>query len=569
MKINRTISLLLACLAGACSFISQAAAATLTGTVVTPTPSTPVNLTAEGTLDWAEWGFGGNPYAFNDMAPGGGPISNYTQIGDLSQAVFGYSPTGIPLIWDNGNPTLSANGDEEGIYVGYQGGNGFQITVPADMTPKFLKIYTGCYGEQLHLNATLSDASAPTYDDYSVTDPTESGVTGVYTIKFAAASSSQTLTVNLDAGTNVFDTNYANTTLQAASLFGQAPAIGGSQPASQTNWVGLNAQLTVQASGDPGVPLSYQWWVEANRVFVPLADGGQISGSTTPTLTISNLVSANATNYYVVITNVYGAATSSVATLAVLPITGTLNGTAVAAPATADLTAEGTLDWAHWGLNVATDFDDKEGGGNQISNITLIGPSQNGPFQYDNALVAYSWGDGTPDTTAAVTTTGIYFNNFDNGYQITVPADTTKRILRVYAGGWNTTVHFGASLSDESAPPYIDESHCYCRRCRPHGCLYDRVCRGIGGPDPYGQRLLFNRAVATCTLMAATLYWPAAATLWTQPASQTGLGWVQRAVYGPMLRVGRRWLTNGGRNRAVFMRRWPTAAKSPAQRRPL
>ena len=70
MKTNRTISLLLACLAGACFFISQAAAATLTGTVATPTPSTPVNLTAEGTLDWAEWGFGGKPDAFNDMAPG-------------------------------------------------------------------------------------------------------------------------------------------------------------------------------------------------------------------------------------------------------------------------------------------------------------------------------------------------------------------------------------------------------------------------------------------------------------------------------------------------------------------
>jgi hypothetical protein len=513
--------MLLACLAGACFFSSQATAGTLTGTVVTPTPSTPVNLTAEGTLDWAEWGFGGNPYAFNDMAPGSGPISDFTQIGDLSQAVFGYSPTGVPLIWDNGDPTLSANGDQEGIYVGYQGGNGFQFTVPADMTPKFLKIYTGCYGEQLHLNASLSDASAPAYDDYSVTDPTESGVTGVYTIKFAAASSGQTLTVNMDAGANVFDTNYANTTLQAASLFGQAAAIGGNQPASQTNWVGLNAQLTVEASGDPGVPLAYQWWVEANRVFVPVVDGSQISGSTSPTLTISNLVFANATNYFVVVTNVYGTATSSVASLTVLPITGALNGTTATAPATANLTAEGTLDWAHWGLNVATDFDDKEGGGNQISNITLIGPSQNGPFQYGNALVAYSWSDGTPDTTAAGTTTGVYFNDFDNGYQITVPADTTKRILRVYAGGWNTTVHFGASLSDESAPPYIDESLV----TGPNDQAVDVYTIDYAAASA-GQTLtvtVYNLTYGgNCTLMAATLSGPSP-NIVNPPASQTGL----------------------------------------------
>jgi hypothetical protein len=48
-------------------------------------------------------------------------------------------------------------------------------------------------------------------------------------------------------------------------------------------------------------------------------------------------------------------------------------------------------------------------------------------------LVAYSWSDGTPDTTAAGTTTGVDFNDFDDGYQITVPADQTKRS---HAHGW-------------------------------------------------------------------------------------------------------------------------------------
>ena len=76
---------------------------------------------------------------------------------------------------------------------------------------------------------------------------------------------------------------------------------------------------------------------------MPLADGGQISGSTTPTLTISNLVFANATNYFVVVTNVYGAVTSSVASLTVLPPTGTLQGgvdTNIASLTVVNLTAK-------------------------------------------------------------------------------------------------------------------------------------------------------------------------------------------------------------------------------------
>ena len=100
-----------------------------------------------------------------------------------------------------------------------------------------------------------------------------------------------------------------------------------------------------------------------------------------------------------------------------------------------DLTALGTLDWAAWGLNVATDFDQKTGGTNQISNFTLLGPAPNGPYRYNNALAAFSWSDGTPDPTAAATTTGVYFNGIHNGYQITVPADQTKGSSRSMQGG--------------------------------------------------------------------------------------------------------------------------------------
>jgi hypothetical protein len=90
------------------------------------------------------------------------------------------------------------------------------------------------------------------------------------------------------------------------------------QPASQTLYEQQTAQFTVLAGGSS--PVSYQWWKGTSGVFAQLADGGQISGSTTPGLTISNLVAANAADYIFIATNAYGAVTSIVATLTVLPM---------------------------------------------------------------------------------------------------------------------------------------------------------------------------------------------------------------------------------------------------------
>jgi hypothetical protein len=55
--------------------------------------------------------------------------------------------------------------------------------------------------------------------------------------------------------------------------------------------------------------------------------------------------------------------TSAPALLTVTPATSTLTVTSsdVAAAATIDLTAQGTLDWAARGLSLPTDFDDKAG----------------------------------------------------------------------------------------------------------------------------------------------------------------------------------------------------------------
>jgi predicted extracellular nuclease len=75
---------------------------------------------------------------------------------------------------------------------------------------------------------------------------------------------------------------------------------------------GDNAVFNVSASGT--APLSYLWRKDGN----PLADGGNVSGATTATLTLTNVQAADQADYSVFISNAAGDATSAAATLTVV-----------------------------------------------------------------------------------------------------------------------------------------------------------------------------------------------------------------------------------------------------------
>jgi hypothetical protein len=502
MKTPGKITMRLMCLAVLCLIGKRAAGGELLGSA-TPVPGI-VNLTAQGTWDWADWGelSGLGTNYLEQKAGGTNQISDVTAIGSGS-GPNQFSGTVVATLWSDGTPDPAETNTSGLYYVGVS--NGFQITVPADTTMKILTVYAGGYATIVHFEAALSDASAPPYVDQSLSDPggNSFGAADAYTMEFAAGTSGQTLTVTV---TCAADYGFGNVTLMAATLAGPKPVIV-AQPESQTNNDTGTAQLSALAEG--WAPLSYQWSMQANGVYVPLADAGQISGSATATLTISNLATANATNYYVVVTNSYGAVTSSVAALTVLPLTGTLMGAAVPVPAAVDLTTAGTLDWAAWGYLTGTlpnYLEQKAGGTNQISDITTIGAGS-GPNLFGNALVACTWIDGTPDAVVTNTTTGIYFNGIEDGYQFTVPADTTKKVLTLYAGGYSCQVQVQGTLSDNSAPAYIDTSLI--------------AGGGVSLADAYtmefsagsaGQTLTVNvhclTGTGNCTLMAATLAGP-------------------------------------------------------------
>jgi hypothetical protein len=80
-------------------------------------------------------------------------------------------------------------------------------------------------------------------------------------------------------------------------------------PRSQTNATSSNVTFSVVAGGTP--PLFYQWYFNTTT---------KLTGATNASLSLTNLQLTNAGGYRVVVTNSFGSATSSVATLTVYPV---------------------------------------------------------------------------------------------------------------------------------------------------------------------------------------------------------------------------------------------------------
>ena len=98
------------------------------------------------------------------------------------------------------------------------------------------------------------------------------------------------------------------------------PVIALPEPASYSGNLGDNVNFTVLVNPASVTPLSYQWYYyntgATNTVTDGLtADNATLSGATNATLSISNGQADENGNYFVVVTNIYGSAASSVAVL--------------------------------------------------------------------------------------------------------------------------------------------------------------------------------------------------------------------------------------------------------------
>ncbi|MEO5803498.1 MAG: immunoglobulin domain-containing protein [Verrucomicrobiota bacterium] len=112
-------------------------------------------------------------------------------------------------------------------------------------------------------------------------------------------------------GTRIVALDTQNGIVALKIILISAPAIS-MQPQSRTKNAGTTATFTVSATGT--APLNYQW----KKNNLNILDGGNISGATSATLTLSNVSSSDAADYTVTISNAGGSLDSSAATLTLI-----------------------------------------------------------------------------------------------------------------------------------------------------------------------------------------------------------------------------------------------------------
>ena len=187
-----------------------------------------------------------------------------------------------------------------------------------------------------------------------------------------------------------------------------APAIT-SQPASRTNDAGTTATFTVTATG---AGLGYQWM----KGGATLSDGGNVSGATTATLTLTSVSVTDPAGYSVVITNASGTVASAVANLTVIspPLRWDANGTGA-----------GQTDGAgNWNNTTNTWWDG-------ATNVNWVD---------NNDAIIGNGGAGGMIVLGAVIARNLTFTNFTGTYILTNGSLTVSNAIAANSASGNITI---------------------------------------------------------------------------------------------------------------------------------
>ncbi len=403
-----------------------------------------IDLTADGSADWAHWALN-SASTVNRKAGVTTQISNITTLGSAGRRFVG-GGSRTTYSWTDGTPTGSVS-TTAGLY--FQGGSaGFEFTVPADTTAKQLQVHLGGWQARGQIEVSLSDGAAPyvtTVEDLST------AFDRTVTVDFQAASPGQTLTFRYTKLTG------QNITLQAATLVGE---VAPPPPALEFSAASLNynadegdttpQQRTVSLSASDGSGAAFSLVSSAPAwLDVSPTSGTTPAGTVTITADPTGLPAGLYTGTITATASGYTEDEIDV-TLTVTGDTGVLSASVSVTPSNVDLTADGTLDWAHWGRSTASSLNRKSGVTTQIGAISPLGGAPR-RFSADAARATYSWTDGTP-VGSSTTGAGLYFTGSNNGFEFTVPADTSAKQLQVHLGGWQARGRIEVSLSDGTTP---------------------------------------------------------------------------------------------------------------------
>ncbi len=231
----------------------------------------------------------------------------------------------------------------------------------------------------------------------------------------------------------------------------QAPVVnaGNDQSVTLPNAAALTGSATDDGFPSPPASLTSTW----SKVSGP----GTVAFASPTTLATN--ASFSTPGVYVIRLTAYDGSLSTSDDLTVTvnssTTAGVLTGSTMASPSSVNLSSEGTTDWVHWGHTSVSGLNRKSGA-QQIANFVPIGSG--GTQQFTGNSTLFSWTQGTPVASASGVDTGLWVMGTNNGFQISVPADTTTRTLKLYLGVYAARGRLEASLSDSSAPDYVDTS---------------------------------------------------------------------------------------------------------------
>jgi len=430
------------------AFMVQSAtqAAPLLKLRINDTPAA-VNLSDATNTDWALWGADGQTTAATRMA-GANLISDPLNGATASSLAYTCRPV---FSWSGGTP-ISSGASVTGCISITSPSGGPSLAVPAGVTAQTLKVYVQGWGPIVAV-AYLSDGSAETIVDTSVSGPSYVGEEKTYSFDYRAASGEQQLTVivigsvllegailqphlpevtllepadgtSFNANSNVIvgiDTlQFDNQVTAATLLANQSQTLSFSSAPYTGVWPAPGGHYQVQASAPDSAGLSGTSGIHEVDI---IGNGGELVGSVSK-LTVSNTIST-------------------------------------------DLTTEGTADWILFAPPY--EWSGSNGTGSYTGIIRKIGvapfistakPLGQGDFytSINNTGELFQFEDGTPDPSDS----GIMFDmnaaGAGSGFEITVVADTSERIFRLHTAISNGTARLQAFLSDGSAPVWVDRT---------------------------------------------------------------------------------------------------------------
>jgi hypothetical protein len=412
-----------------------------------------VKLTAEGVIDWAHWGVE-NTESFNQKNGATQRIGDYSPVGTINASrIGGAEPNNdgdsrAAFSWSDGDPTSTADHTRTGLYFLFDAhtdsADGIELGLTApDTSEKTLKVYVGAFQGAAKFRAELPGA-----DPYEVivNNPDATPIVKVITLNFGAADAGDVLSIYYTIEDNEFASNI---TLHAATLSEVTAATPTITPPNGMYAASTEVELQ---TATPGAEIRYTL-----DNTMPGPDSTLYTGSFP--LTEDSVVRAKA---------FFPGFDASGEAMAEFAIVDAGNGISSAfierAPDVVDLTVEGVIDWAHWGVENTESFNQKNGATQRIGDYSPVGTinaSRIGGAEPNNdgdSRAAFSWSDGDPTSTADHTRTGLYFlfdahTDSADGIELGLTApDTSEKTLKVYVGAFQGAAKFRAELP--GADPY-------------------------------------------------------------------------------------------------------------------